>query len=264
MSSSFFVTLRDRGAILVSGPDARPFLQGLITNDINLLDTQPMIYSCLLTPQGKFMFDFFMTKQGDAIQLECEGGMRADALRDRLAHFKLRSKIILEAIQDINVFQILNAQSRSDAMPDPRDPRLGLRTYARPDNMPEHDFDEWDRLRISLAVPDGSRDMKIDHATMSDGRIDELNGVSYTKGCYMGQELTARVHHRGLAKRHLVAIRTPDPAKHPFPTYGTDVKAGDTLLGEMRSSCGDMGLALVKDEALSQLSEAGYSQVTEI
>jgi folate-binding protein YgfZ len=264
MSSSFFVKLHDRGAVLVNGPDAKTFLQGLITNDINLLDTQPMVYACLLTPQGKFMFDFFVTKQGDAIQLECEGGTRATMLMNRLNHFKLRSKITLEAIAEINVFQIVGETPSAEAMPDPRLPALGFRTYIRPDNMPEYAFDEWDRHRILHAVPDGSRDMKIDHSTLADGRIDDLHGVSYTKGCYMGQELTARVHHRGLAKRHLVAIQTRDFARHPFPTYGTDLKSGTTLLGEMRSSCGDVGLALIKDEALPLLSATGYSQITEI
>ncbi|MDB5492116.1 MAG: Folate-dependent protein for Fe/S cluster synthesis/repair in oxidative stress [Micavibrio sp.] len=259
MSSSFFVKLPDRGAVLVSGPDARNFLQGLITNDINLLDSQPMAYSCLLTPQGKFMFDFFMTKQGDAIQLECEGGIRASMLMNRLNHFKLRSKVILEAIAEINVFQIVGETRSAESMPDPRHPGLGFRAYVRPDNMPEYAFNEWDRHRILLGVPDGSRDMKIDQSTMADGRIDQLNGVSYTKGCYMGQELTARVHYRGLAKRSLVAIQTRDIAKNPFPVYGGDLKSGATLLGEMRSSCGDVGLALLKDDGLALLNNAGFS-----
>ena len=264
MSSSFFVKLHDRGAVLVGGPDARHFLQGLITNDINLLDSQPMVYSCLLTPQGKFMFDFFMTKQGDAIQLECEGGTRATMLMNRLNHYKLRSKVTLETIAEINVFQIVGETPSAESMPDPRNPALGFRAYVRPDNMPEYAFDEWDRHRILHAVPDGSRDLKIDQSTMSDGRIDELNGVSYTKGCYMGQELTARVHYRGLAKRSLVALRAKEGARNPFPTYGTDLRSGLTLLGEMRSSCGDVGLALLKDEALPLLVAAGYTQVTGI
>lgn len=264
MSSSFFVRLHNRGAVVVSGPDARSFLQGLITNDINLLDSQPMVYSCLLTPQGKFMFDFFMTKQAHAIQLECEGGERAISLMNRLNHFKLRSKIVLESIAEINVFQIIGDAPSTESVPDPRHPGLGFRTYVRPDNMPELPFDKWDRHRILHAVPDGSRDMKLDQSTMADGRIDRLNGVSYTKGCYMGQELTARVHYRGLAKRSLVAIQAKDGASPPFPLYGTDLKSGDTLLGEMRSSCGDVGLALLRDESLPLLAATGYTQVTEI
>jgi folate-binding Fe-S cluster repair protein YgfZ len=84
-----------------------------------------------------------------------------------------------------------------------------------------------------------------------------LNGVSYTKGCYMGQELTARIHHRGLAKRHLYAIQT-DQA---LSSYGTEIKAGNTLIGEMRSSCGPVGLALLRDDAVDLLPQAGFSLI---
>ena len=260
MSSNFFVKLRDRGAVLVNGPDAKVFLQGLITNDINLLDTQPIVYSCLLTPQGKFLFDFFMTKQDDAIQLECEGGVRATTLLTRLNHFKLRSKVTLETIPEISVFQIVGDDG-TNAYPDPRNPALGFRAYVRPDTMPEYRFQEWDRHRILHTVPDGSRDLKVDNSTMAEARIDELNGVSYTKGCYMGQELTARVHHRGLAKKHLMTIQASEPAKTPFPEFGEDIRSGATLIGEMRSSCGDVGIALIKDEAVALLNSAGFTRL---
>lgn len=260
MSSNFFVKLRDRGAVIVSGPDAKTFLQGLITNDVNLLDTQPIVYSCLLTPQGKFLFDFFMTQQDDALQLECEGGVRATTLLTRLNHFKLRSKVTLEVIADISVFQIVGNED-ANAFPDPRNPILGFRTYVRPDTIHEYSFEEWDRHRILHTVPDGSRDLKIDNSTMAEARIDELHGVSYTKGCYMGQELTARVHHRGLAKRHLMAIRANNPAETPFPEFGGDIRSGANLIGEMRSSCGDVGIALIKDEAINQLNSAGFTKL---
>lgn len=255
MSSPFFVKLRDRGAVLVNGPDAQVFLQGLITNDMSLLDSQACVYSCLLTPQGKFLYDFFLTKQEDAIQLECEGGIRATTLMTRLNHFKLRSKVTLKAIEDINVFQIIAPDMPPGAFPDPRHPGMGFRSYQRPDNIPEYGFDEWDRHRILLRVPDGSRDLKIDHATLAEGNIEALNGVSYTKGCYMGQELTARVHHRGLSKRHLITLHSEG---NPFPLYGADIKSGATLIGEMRSSCGNVGLAVVKDDAAALLKDIGY------
>jgi folate-binding protein YgfZ len=252
MSSGFFVRLKNRGAVIVSGPDQRAFLQGLITNDINLLDTLPCIYACLLTPQGKFLYDFFVTKQGDGLHLECEGGARTQDLMNRLNHFKLRSKVTLELSDNIDIYY--TSVQTDEGYADPRHTALGFRTRLKPD-LPEQDFSDWDSLRISLTIPDGSRDLDIEKSTLEDARIDMLNGVSYTKGCYLGQELTARIHHRGLAKRHLYALQTPEQF---LPAPGADITSNGKVIGEMKSSCGSIGLALIRDDAVDLLPQEGY------
>lgn len=251
MRRGFFVSLPHRGAVRIAGPDRRAFLQGLITNDVGLLDSSPsaMVYACLLTPQGKFLHDFFMTEQDDMLFLECEASARAADLAATLNKFRLRSKVQIEHIENKAVFVSLDGQHR-----DPRHPALGARSYARPDECDEAPFAEWDRHRITLGIPDGSRDMVIGQSTMMECGLDRLNALSLTKGCYIGQELTARMHYRGLAKRHLIPVQTTGPA---LPPPGTDLRDGDTLIGEMRSSCGDIGLALLRDDALGRVKITG-------
>ncbi len=241
---AFYTTLKNRGLITLSGPDARKFLQDIISNDINLLDTQPCIYACLLSPQGKFLHDFFITEKDGALLLECEGGVRAQDLSSRLSKYKLRANVKIECTENISVYSILSSPGLTGGSiyPDPRHPDLGFRSFEKPALL-EQPFETWDTLRISLTIPDGSRDLIPEKSALDEGRIDKLNGVSYEKGCYVGQELTARMHHRGLGKKHLCTVQG-ELLREP----GEDIRVNDTLLGEMRSRCGDIGIALLKDE----------------
>lgn len=235
---AFYTTLKNRGLVRVSGVDARSFLQGLISNDISLLDTRPMIYACLLNPQGKFLHDFFMTEDSGTIKLECEGGERARDLYTRLDKYKLRAAVQVECYETVQVYAGVG-----DVTPrDPRHPGMGFRTFDRP-ALDEQPFETWDKHRIALAVPDGSRDMVVEKTALDEANIDKLHGVSYDKGCYVGQELTARMHHRGLGKKHLRVVRG-DMLRDP----GEEIIVNGRLAGEMRSRCGDIGLALLKDE----------------
>lgn len=236
--TTFYTTLKNRGSIRVSGPDARTFLQGLISNDVSLLDTQPLVYACLLNPQGKFLHDFFMSEKDGIITLECEGGERAKDLFARFSKYKLRANITLVLSEKVTMYVgIGNVQPR-----DPRHPDLGFRTTERP-SLPEQPFEAWDKHRIALTIPDGSRDMVVGKTALDEAHIDRLNGVSYDKGCYVGQELTARMHHRGLGKKHLYTVRDimlRDP--------GEEIIVNGKLAGEMRSRSGEIGIALLKDE----------------
>lgn len=250
--SRFFVHIPNRGRVSITGPDARPFLQGLITNDIALLDQRDMIYACLLTPQGKFLHDFFVSEEDDTIHLECEGSDRAADLAARLGKFKLRSRINIEHTETIDVFCAIPGE-------DSRHRALGQRLYSRPtDRGDEAPFTAWDRHRLALTIPDGSRDMIVGQSTMEEGHLDRLNAVSYNKGCYMGQELTARMHYRGLGKKHLYTVKaTSDTA--PLPPPDTDLyDEQGKIIGTMRSSCGDLGLALLDDGA----DQALFSKIT--
>lgn len=241
------MTLQGRGLVHVEGPDARPFLQGLITNNVDACAPGRLVYACLLTPQGKFLHDFFIHDTGDAMLLDCEGGARAQDLYNRLKKFRLRSNVQLSVEDTHPVYAVLNHDA---GLPDPRHPAMGHRTFEKPD-LPEQPFETWDAHRIALGVPDGSRDMMIEKSTLLECNLDKLHAIDWDKGCYMGQELTARMHYRGLAKRHLYPVRITGEC----PAPGTDLYNNDTLIGEMRSSYGEIGLALLKDDAVQNLDD---------
>ena len=235
MSKAFYVELPKRGLIHLEGEDKVSFLNGLVSNDVSAAGPGKIIYACLLTPQGKFLHDFFIHAGDNFLLLDCEGGSRARDLYDRLLKYRLRSKVKISFEEEHSVYAIINS---SEGLPDPRHPMLGYRSFAKP-ALEKKPFEEWDRLRISLTVPDGSRDMELERSTLLECGIDRLNGIDWNKGCYMGQELTARMHYRGLAKKHLYTVTLSGPAPAPF----ADLPNG----GSMRSSCGDIGLALLKD-----------------
>jgi folate-binding protein YgfZ len=248
-----FVRLQNRGFLRLSGPDRLTFLQGLVSNDVNKVAPGQAVYSCLLTPQGKFLHDFFLIAEGESLLIECEADRRVD-LAQRLKVYKLRSKIeIAEA--DYAVF----AAFGPTLLPldviiyrDPRSPALGTRMLlpagASIDAMPIP-FDIYDRFRIAEAVPDGSRDMEVGKAILLENNIDLLNGVAWDKGCYTGQELTARTRYRGLVKKRLMPVRIAGRV----PPAGTPLIEKGSEVGEMRSASGDLGLALLRLERLRQL-----------
>lgn len=262
-NGGFFIPLPRRGIVCVQGPQRRDFLQRLVSNDTGLLDTQKSAYACLLTPQGKFLHDFFMTERGDEIRLDCEGAERAQDLARRLESYRLRAEVTISCVPDAPLYAVFPSDTSADlppdAFPDPRRADMGWRTWTPPDapGMEEKPFAEWDGLRLSLGIPDGSRDLVPGVSTLSEGRIDRFNGVSYAKGCYVGQELTARMHHRGVGKKHLYPVRF---AEGP-PAPGTEIHLNGESIGEMRSSCGDIGLARIRDEAANHLRAPGAIRV---
>lgn len=208
----FFTKLENRGLIKISGSDQEIFLQGLITNDIRLLGEtgrtgreRTLLYSCLLTPNGKFLFDFFLSKTPHTIELDCEGGQRAVDLARLLKKYVLRANVAIEICEDVPRYATINAPHH-DNFVDPRHNAMGYRTHAPPSGIAEQPFDVWDAHRIRLGIPDGSRDMVPESSTLLECNIDKFNGISFDKGCYMGQELTARMHYRGLAKKHLQTV----------------------------------------------------------
>ena len=246
-STPFFTKLQARGLIHIEGTDRHDFLQGLISNDIHKLSAGHLLYACLLTPQGKFLHDFFIQEGDGFLLLDCEGGARARDLYQRLGTYRLRTDVRLSIEEDNPVYAVFGLK---EGLPDPRHPDMDFRSFEKPD-MEEKPFAEWDRRRITLGIPDGSRDMEVERSTLLECRIDKLNGIDWNKGCYMGQELTARTHHRGLCKKHLVPVKLNAPAQPPF----TDIEICGKIVGNMRSSCGDIGLALLKDEHIKNMKE---------
>lgn len=228
MTEQFFVKLKNRGLIHLEGKDSKSFLQNLITNNIERLTPANQIYACLLSPQGKFLHDFFVREADGFILLDCEGGERAQDLYKRLNMYRLRADVQISIEEHNDVYAIFGAPDIGIA--DPRHAEMGTRSFEKPD-LPEKPFEAWDKRRIELCIPDGSRDLIVGSSTMDEAHMDTLNAIDYDKGCYIGQELTARMHYRGLGKKHLhtVALNTmPEKA-------------------ELRSSCGDVGIALVRD-----------------
>lgn len=256
-SKPFFVRLPNRGLIHIEGADRHDYLQGLITNDIRNLDTQNALYTCFLSPQGKFLHDFFIVEGNGLLLLDCEGGERAQDLYKRLNLYRLRMDVKLSVEEDNAVYAVFGTDSvPAPAFKDTRHEAMGWRTFEKPQDLPEEPFEEWDKRRIVLGIPDGSRDMIPDKSTLMECNIDHFGGISFSKGCYTGQELTARMHNRGLAKKHLYPVRLRD-ALEP----GDEIMADSKLIGEMRSVCSDVGLAQLKDELLPDLQESQVSLI---
>ena len=251
MSQPFCVKLKDRGLIHIEGADRVHFLQGLISNDVEKLAEQKIMYACLLTPQGKFLHDFFMHHGDGFILIDCEGGERAKDLYGRLNRYKLRADVQLSLEETHNVYAVFNAEF---GLKDPRYIDIGHRSFEKPD-LEEKPFAQWDKTRILCGVPDGARDMAIEKSTLLECNIDKLHGVDWDKGCYMGQELTARMHHRNLGKKHLQILQSLETPPAPF----SDIIIQDKIIGQMRSSCGDIGLGVIKDEFLEGLKDDNSS-----
>lgn len=246
--------LEDRSVIAVSGPEARAFLQGLITNDIEKISAARAIYAALLTPQGKILFDFIVTEGDGALLIDCHRDVR-DSLVRRLGVYRLRAKIQIEARDQLRVFAGLRrtAADRGISFADPRMPALGDRTIGASAEMPRavSGSKPYADLRLALGIPEGP-DFGSDRMFALDAGLDELNAISYEKGCYVGQELTARMKHRGTARKRLLPIRAVGDTQ--LPAAGTLVTAGDQTLGEVASTYGQIGFALIR---LDRLEERG-------
>jgi folate-binding protein YgfZ len=268
--------LEHRAVLRVSGLDARPFLQGLVSNDVTKVTPARAIYAGLLTAQGRYLHDFFIAEQDGALLLEAERARRDD-LRKRLTLYKLRSKVAIEPVDDLTVLAFwpaaalgalglpaepgaATARAGGLVLVDPRLAALGARALvptagldAALDGFAPATPDDYDRHRLALGVPDGSRDLVAEKSLLLESGFDELGGIDWQKGCYVGQELTARTKYRGLVKKRLlpVAIEGPPPAP------GTPVMLGAREAGELRSAAAGIGLALMRLEMVDAAALEG-------
>ncbi len=192
-------TLNDRALIRLSGDDVRGFLQGLVTNDV--LGDLP-VWAGLLTPQGKALFDFIVWGQDDDLLIDCEAD-QADALARRLKLYRLRRPISIERDSALAVHWSVGA---GQGVPDPRDARLGNRWIATPTGAAPGYHEQ----RHVCGVVEGLADLGSDKHLWLECRAREQNGVSFTKGCYVGQENTARMHHRDKVNRMLTLVKSDD------------------------------------------------------
>jgi len=255
----FIAFLPDRGVLEVAGPDRVAFLQGLVSNDVEQAGPGRAVWAALLSPQGKWLADFFILVEGERLLLDCERGQAA-MLAQRLARYRLRSRVTVRDVSDEWVVHMAWGGTAPEAAlvaADPRLPEAGWRVL-HPSMLPiTASAENWDRHRLSLGLPDGSRDLEADKTVLLEAGFDELGGVSWTKGCYMGQELTARTKYRGLIKRRLVPVRV----EGGLPAPGTAVMQGEREVGTIRSGLGDRALATVRVEAIGEELASGGARL---
>lgn len=278
MSTLSYAILPDRGLITVGGTDRTEFLQGLVSNDVQRADAERAIWAAFLSPQGKYRHDFFMIEVGGAFHLDCEAGDRLMDFGKGLSKYKLRSEVDLGIAPDYSVVALWGEGTAAalglpedegaggplDAGAVYMDPRLaaaGARAMLPSAHVSElleplgfsaATPEDYDRMRLELGLPDGSKDMVVDKTILLEANFDALNGVDWQKGCYMGQELTARTKYRGLVKKRL----RPVEIEGEPPAPGTPLMIDGKEAGEMRSSRDGLGIALIR---LDRLEEAGPS-----
>jgi tRNA-modifying protein YgfZ len=275
-----YVTLPSRGILAIDGPDRAAFLQGLVSNDVTQAGPSRAIYAAFLTPQGKYLHDFMIVELGGKLLIDCEVGRLAD-LQRRLKMYKLRSKIALEDVSaqysvtaafGPGALEALNLPAGEPGaaavlgggvvFADPRLPALGARailprgteaSVLEAAGFTAAEVADYDKLRLEAGVPDGSRDLIVEKAILLENNLDELNAISWQKGCYMGQELTARTRYRGLVRKRLF----PVIVEGKLPEPGTLVMVGDKEAGEVRSGSGDRALALLRLEEMAKAEAEG-------
>jgi hypothetical protein len=262
-----FAPLPHRALIAVRGEDRGAFLQGLVSNDVRRVEAGLAVWAAFLTPQGKFLHEFFMFALGNAIWLECERARRDDLIA-RLSKYKLRAKVTLEVNDTLmvgagwgrNVAAAFGLREEPGfvtplgagvVFTEPRLLAAGVRWALLAENardvlkelgLAERTPADYDSLRFAHGLPDGSRDMEIEKALLLENGFEELHGVDYKKGCYVGQELTARTHYRALIKKRLMPVDIDGPT----PAPGTPLTIDGQDAGEMKSAAANGGLALVR------------------
>ncbi len=252
--------LPDRGVIALEGVDRVAFLQGLVSNDVEQAAPGRAVWAAYLSPQGKWLADFFILADSDRLLLDCERA-QAPMLVQKLARYRLRSQVTLRDVSvDILVYAAWAGPPPAGAIAalDPRLPEAGWRLLATAPLPTNATAAAWDRHRLALGLPDGSRDLETDKTVLLEAGFDELSGVSWSKGCYMGQELTARTKYRGLIKRRLVPVTIAGP----LPAPGSSITRDGLEVGTMRSGRGNIGLATLRWEALADSLDCGTSRLT--
>ncbi|MDH2352969.1 folate-binding protein [Bradyrhizobium sp. SSUT18] len=268
MKSAF---LPDRGVVKVAGEDARNFLNGLVTTDVDKLKPGLGRFGALLTPQGKIIVDFLITEapagHGGGFLIDCPKPL-ADGLATKLKFYKLRAKVTVENLsEDLGVLAAWDGQPAAQpdlAFADPRNEDLGYRILI-PEDLKQKlsdligaelvDAAAYEAHRIALGVPRGGLDFMYSDAFPHETNMDRLSGVDFDKGCYVGQEVVSRMQHRGTARTRSVKVLLEDLS----PELGVSVLAGDKPVGTMGSSAQGKGIALVRIDRVADALDAGQA-----
>ncbi len=236
--------LEDRALLHLTGTDTRAFLQGLLTNDLAALAPGRPLWAGLLSPQGKALFDMMLFDDGeDGVLIDCEVA-RADDLARRLTMYRLKRAVAI-ARSPLGVLASWD-DAPSTLPPDPRLPELGHRGPGDPAGAIEG-VSAYRAHRLAHGVPEGTTDLGVDKTLWLEANAAELNGVSFTKGCYVGQENTARMHYRDNVRRRLLSVTlTQEPGEERA------ILAGDRAAGELRGWSGERGIAFLRVEAANE------------
>lgn len=242
--------MTSRRILRLSGEDTRDFLQGLVTNDVKGLD-HGLVYAALLTAQGKFIVDFFLVPDGDTVLLDVTED-QADMLQKRLTMYKLRAKVTITP-SNLNL-QRGTGPAPDGAFADPRDPALGWRAYS---GAPESDDGtDWDALRVAHGIPETGRELTSDTFVLETA-FERIHGVDFRKGCYVGQEVTARMKHKTELRKGLARVTLDGDAPE-----GTEITADGKPAGVLHTRSGDHALAYLRFDRAEGTLQAGDTKVT--
>ncbi len=266
--------LPDRGVIRLTGQEATDFLQGIITNDMSLLDNQNAIHAALLSPQGKVLFAFFVIRQPNGFLLETDRAKAGDLVQ-RLKMYQLRAKL---EITDVSAEYtcatywtphqatsdkppVFDAAKGMISFPDPRLPELGLRILVSLTNdwvtgesgARPTPHEEYHAHRVSLGVPEAGRDYELGDVFPHEALFDQLAGVCFKKGCFIGQEVVSRMQHRTTVRKRIV----PVTATGPLPPTGAPVMAGEATIGKLGTTSKGRALAMIRLDRAAEAIAAG-------
>lgn len=236
----------ERSLIAVTGPDARPFLQNLLTQDLDKLEGAGAVYAALLSPQGKISADMFVWARADGLLLDVDPSRGPDLLR-RLSMYKLRANVALTDVSGA-LDVTLNTTTFDGATSDPRLASLGFRAIVAKNDTPLASHED---LRIALGVPDLARDAAPEEVFAGEALLEELNGVAFDKGCFVGQENVSRMKRRATTRKKFCPVAFDGEP----PAFGTPVLAGDAEIGSVRTGVAGRAIALLRlDRALDAVA----------
>ncbi|MFC7378991.1 YgfZ/GcvT domain-containing protein [Brevundimonas sp. GCM10030266] len=240
--STRIARLTSRALIRVSGPDARPFLHNLLTQDVETLAEGELRFGALLSPPGRLLFDLFIYGEAEDVLLDV-AAERRDAQIQRLSMYKLRANVAVEA-DERPVFVGWNGAVQGFAV-DPREPALGGRRYGGEVETNASE-DDWQAHRLTVGAPDPTADAPADKTYPIEANFDLLNGIDFQKGCFIGQETTSRMKRRGTIKNRMMPLEFDGPA----PVFGAEILNGELRAGEVLSGRDGAAMALVRVDRL--------------
>jgi tRNA-modifying protein YgfZ len=236
-----------RKVLELTGSDATPFLQSLVTNDIN---KRGLVYTALLTPQGKFMLDFFVLNHDDALWIDVAAD-HAAGLAQRLTMYRLRADVVIAEL-DITVSRG-TGDAPIGAYPDPRSPAMGWRDYGEAQDMPT----DWDALRVAQMVPQLDAELGPDSYILEMG-FERLNGVDFKKGCYVGQEIVARMKHKTELRKGLARVSSTEPLSE-----GAEITSNGKPVGTVHTVSGTSALAYLRFDRANEMISDGINVTLE-
>jgi hypothetical protein len=247
--------LPDRALVTVTGPDAAALLQGVLTCNVETLQAGEARLGALLTPQGKILFDFLVSRIPEGFRFDVQADRAAD-LAKRLTLYRLRAQVTIAADPTVAVAAAWAGAAPVAAEPvaDSRHVDLGARLYAEAGAFSADAAEaDYHAHRIALGIPEGGRDYAFGDAFPHEALMDQLGGIDFKKGCYVGQEVVSRMQHRGTARTRILMAAYPDGAAAP----GTEITASGKVIGTTGSVAGTRGLAMVRLDRLGDALAAG-------